>query len=232
MNLETNKNSEIYNLKQAIDKYSSENRNLEEELKFYLEQNEELQQNILNLAKDSDDLTTRLKEESNHNHNTQSLLKERITNLEKQNQEYLNINEELQIKIKNDLDFSYKHSTELNIKINDLENLNERLKKDLQEIEYFMSQSDNEKDKAFNSIKHLNFEKDEYQKKYKNQCELTEEIQKKLELRIRNIESDNREQNYKIQELIRQLTIYETSINLLEDEKGKLLDFSDKVRIC
>jgi len=56
-------------------------------------------------------------------------------------------------------------------------------------------------------------------------------MQKKLESQIRIIDGEKMELSRNINELNRQISIYETSINMLEDEKGRLFDFNTRVSI-
>lgn len=56
-------------------------------------------------------------------------------------------------------------------------------------------------------------------------------MQKKLETQIRILDSEKMELNRNVNELNRQLSIYETSIKMLEEEKARLCDFNHSVII-
>ena len=152
--------------------------------------------------------------------------------IEFENRELISTNDEdLKLKKKKEFDHSNKQIDELKKKIFDYGVINDNLRREKHEVEFFLSQNDDNKEKTYHQIKNLTDEKEEYQRKFLSETQRSDDMQKKLEGQIRFLDSEKMELNRNINELNRQINIYETSINMLEDEKGRLFDFNNSVSL-
>jgi len=154
------------NLQDQIDHYKRENEtlkkdfltfetnskqeilHLEEKIKFHLRINEELKEQLRNMARENDDLNSQINFDKDE-------IKRRILQLEIDNRELMSQNEELKSKIKHEQELGFKQISELNKKIVNMGEISDYLRNEKQDLENFMAQTDENKNKLYHTLKNL-----------------------------------------------------------------------------